>query len=83
MLASSIAAVFVVLWSTGFVVARAITPYADPNLFLLARFGATALMFLAPPLAALEGYVGFGETLLPVQIAAFALALIGVLLARS
>jgi hypothetical protein len=27
MLASSIAAVFVVLWSTGFVVARAITPY--------------------------------------------------------
>ncbi|MFM0265643.1 DMT family transporter [Paraburkholderia sediminicola] len=45
MLASSIAAVFVVLWSTGFVVARAITPYADPNLFLLARFGGTALIF--------------------------------------
>jgi drug/metabolite transporter (DMT)-like permease len=45
MLASLIAAVFVVLWSTGFVVARAITPYADPNLFLLARFGGTALVF--------------------------------------
>ncbi|MGF6572954.1 EamA-like transporter family protein [Paraburkholderia fungorum] len=45
MLASLIAAVFVVLWSTGFVVARAITPYADPNLFLLARFGGTALIF--------------------------------------
>ncbi|SIT37275.1 conserved membrane hypothetical protein [Paraburkholderia ribeironis] len=45
MLASFIAAVFVVLWSTGFVVARAITPYADPNLFLLARFGGTALIF--------------------------------------
>ena len=44
---------------------------------------ATALMFLAPPLAALEGYVGFGEMLLPVQIAGFALALVGVLLARS
>ncbi|KPD16745.1 multidrug DMT transporter permease [Burkholderia sp. ST111] len=44
---------------------------------------ATALMFLAPPLAALEGYVGFGETLLPVQIAGFALALVGVVLARS
>jgi drug/metabolite transporter (DMT)-like permease len=45
MLAFLIAAVFVVLWSTGFVVARAITPYADPNLFLLARFGGTALIF--------------------------------------
>lgn len=44
---------------------------------------ATALMFLAPPLAALEGYVGFGETLLPVQIGGFAVALVGVLLARS
>ena len=44
---------------------------------------ATALMFLAPPLAALEGYVGFGETLLPLQIAGFAVALVGVLLARS
>jgi drug/metabolite transporter (DMT)-like permease len=39
------AAVFVVLWSTGFVVARAITPFADPNLFLLARFGGTAVLF--------------------------------------
>lgn len=45
MLATFIAAVFVVLWSTGFVVARAITPFADPNLFLLARFGGTALLF--------------------------------------
>ncbi|MFM0742013.1 DMT family transporter [Paraburkholderia xenovorans] len=44
---------------------------------------ATALVFLAPPLAALEGYVGFGETLLPVQIAGFALALVGVVLVRS
>jgi drug/metabolite transporter (DMT)-like permease len=51
MLASSIAAVFVVLWSTGFVVARAITPYADPNLFLLARFGGTALIFTLAALA--------------------------------
>ena len=45
MLATLIATVFVVLWSTGFVVARAITPFADPNLFLLARFGGTALLF--------------------------------------
>ncbi|HWT38982.1 MAG TPA: DMT family transporter [Paraburkholderia sp.] len=41
------AVVFVVLWSTGFVVARAIKPFADPNLFLLARFGGTALLFMA------------------------------------
>jgi drug/metabolite transporter (DMT)-like permease len=45
MLASLAPALFVVLWSTGFVVARAIAPYADPNLFLLARFGGTAALF--------------------------------------
>ncbi|CAB3758542.1 DMT family transporter [Paraburkholderia solisilvae] len=45
MLASISAVVFVVLWSTGFVVARAIAPYADPNLYLLARFSGTALLF--------------------------------------
>jgi drug/metabolite transporter (DMT)-like permease len=44
---------------------------------------ATALLFLVPPLAAIEGYVGFGETLTPVQIAGFVVALVGVLLARS
>ncbi|WP_341316058.1 DMT family transporter [Paraburkholderia sp. IMGN_8] len=52
MLATFAAAVFVVLWSTGFVVARAITPYADPNLFLLARFGGTALLFALAALLA-------------------------------
>ncbi|MGF6753600.1 DMT family transporter [Paraburkholderia sp. GAS42] len=45
------AALFVVLWSTGFVVARAITPFADPNLFLLARFGGTAVLFAIVALA--------------------------------
>jgi len=52
MLAVFNAVVFVVLWSTGFVVARAITPYADPNLFLLARFGGTALLFMLAALIA-------------------------------
>ncbi|SAL40652.1 multidrug DMT transporter permease [Caballeronia choica] len=42
-----IAAAFVFLWSTGFIVARAITPYVDPNLYLLARFSGTALLFVA------------------------------------
>ncbi|SAK89815.1 multidrug DMT transporter permease [Caballeronia catudaia] len=41
------APVFVFLWSTGFIVARAITPYVDPNLYLLARFSGTTLLFLA------------------------------------
>ncbi|TDV06750.1 DMT family transporter [Paraburkholderia caballeronis] len=52
MFASLAPAVFVVLWSTGFVVARAIAPYADPNLYLLARFGGTALLFAAAALVA-------------------------------
>ncbi|WP_269509453.1 DMT family transporter [Burkholderia sp. IMCC1007] len=45
MLTSLVAAAFVALWSTGFIVARAIKPYADPNLFLLARFAGTAVLF--------------------------------------
>jgi len=44
---------------------------------------ATALLFLAPPLAAIESYVAFGETLGAIQIAGFGVALAGVLLARS
>ncbi|WP_321847055.1 DMT family transporter [Paraburkholderia bannensis] len=51
MFAALTPALFVVLWSTGFVVARAIAPYADPNLFLLARFGGTALLFACVALA--------------------------------
>ncbi|HMA12244.1 MAG TPA: DMT family transporter [Steroidobacteraceae bacterium] len=43
----------------------------------------TALMLLAPPLAAVLAYLFFNETLLPLQLVGFALALGGVLLARS
>jgi drug/metabolite transporter (DMT)-like permease len=43
----------------------------------------TALLLLAPPLAALQAYILFGETLSPVQFVGFTLALLGVLLARS
>jgi drug/metabolite transporter (DMT)-like permease len=43
---------------------------------------ATALLFLAPPLAALESWLLFREALTPVQIAGFGVALAGVLLAR-
>lgn len=39
--------VFVCIWSTGFIVARAIAPGTDPCLFLTARFGLTALILAA------------------------------------
>jgi drug/metabolite transporter (DMT)-like permease len=42
----------------------------------------TALLLLAPPLAALEAFVAFGETLSAYQLIGFALALVGVLAAR-
>ena len=43
----------------------------------------TALVLLAPPLAAVFTFVLFNETLLPLQFAGFALALGGVLMVRS
>ena len=43
----------------------------------------TALLLLAPPLAALQAYLLFHETLSPIQFVGFTLALVGVLLARS
>jgi drug/metabolite transporter (DMT)-like permease len=42
----------------------------------------TALLLLVPPLAAVQAYVFFGETLAVVQFIGFALALGGVLLTR-
>lgn len=43
----------------------------------------TALLLLVPPLAAVQAYLFFGETLAPVQFFGFALALGGVLMTRS
>jgi drug/metabolite transporter (DMT)-like permease len=43
----------------------------------------TALVLLAPPLAAIQAYLLFKETLSPIQFGGFVLALLGVLLARS
>jgi drug/metabolite transporter (DMT)-like permease len=43
----------------------------------------TALILLAPPLAAIQAYFFFHETLLPIQLVGFVLALGGVLLTRS
>jgi drug/metabolite transporter (DMT)-like permease len=43
---------FVLIWSTGFLVARLLRGEVDPNLFLAARFGMTALLFVPVALAA-------------------------------
>jgi drug/metabolite transporter (DMT)-like permease len=54
-------------------------------LLLMIRRGAVAavasLMFLVPPVAALMGYLMFGETLGPVQIGGIVLATCGVAIA--
>ncbi|MGO4812604.1 DMT family transporter [Cupriavidus sp. 2MCAB6] len=42
---------FVLIWSTGFIVGRAIVPVAQPSLFLLARFSLAALLFTGVALA--------------------------------
>lgn len=42
---------FVFLWSTGWISARAAAPYADPILFLVIRFGLAAVALLAISLA--------------------------------
>jgi drug/metabolite transporter (DMT)-like permease len=46
------AALFVFIWSSGFVVAKAVVPVADPNLFLTVRLAVAALLFLGLALAA-------------------------------
>jgi drug/metabolite transporter (DMT)-like permease len=43
----------------------------------------TALLLLVPPLAAVQAYLLFRETLAPVQFIGFALALGGVVMTRS
>lgn len=56
MLRAAAPGLFVMIWSTGFVVARAIVPYADPSLFLLARFASMAALFGALALATGAGW---------------------------
>ena len=42
----AIPALFILIWSTGFIVAKAIVPVADPDLFLTVRMGAAGVLFL-------------------------------------
>jgi drug/metabolite transporter (DMT)-like permease len=45
LLATLAPALFIFFWSTGFIVARAITPHADGQFFLLCRFAAAAVVW--------------------------------------
>ncbi len=67
MLGFGVPIVFVLIWSTGCIVAKA---------------EVTGVSSHANPLAAVQAYVFFGETLAVVQFIGFALALGGVLLTR-
>lgn len=44
MLRLAVPILFVLIWSTGFIVAKAVTPHADLQLFLLARLSLTAIV---------------------------------------
>jgi drug/metabolite transporter (DMT)-like permease len=48
----AIPALFILIWSTGFIVAKAIVPVADPHLFLAVRFMLAGLLFLVVAVAA-------------------------------
>ena len=44
MFAAAAPILFVLIWSTGFIVARAVVPHASPELFLSARLVLTAML---------------------------------------
>lgn len=52
---------FVLIWSTGFIVARAIDGVADPNLFLVVRFVASAALFALLAVAMRAAWPAHGE----------------------
>ena len=54
--------VFVFIWSTGFIVARAIAPVADPNLFLAVRFALATVLLAALAVAARAAWPGRQQT---------------------
>jgi drug/metabolite transporter (DMT)-like permease len=43
---TAIPALFILIWSTGFIIAKLVAPVADPNLFLTVRFALAGLLFL-------------------------------------
>jgi drug/metabolite transporter (DMT)-like permease len=49
---TAIAALFILIWSTGFIIAKLVAPVADPSLFLTVRFVLAGLLFLVIAVAA-------------------------------
>src|SRR5262245_12243724 len=49
---TAIATLFILIWSTGFIVAKIVAPVADPDLFLAVRCTAACLLFLVLAAAA-------------------------------
>ena len=76
-----------VLWSALVWAVLAPSVVATTLLMWMLRTGdatkVTSLILLVPPLAAVQAYLFFRETLTPIQIVGFGLALGGVLLART
>jgi drug/metabolite transporter (DMT)-like permease len=58
MFALAASALFVLIWSTGFIVARAVVPHAAPELFLAIRLTLTALLLGTAALYARQGWPG-------------------------
>ena len=57
-----VAPLFVFFWSTGFIVARAVVPHADMQLFLVYRFGSVAILLGLAAAAARVHWPGRRET---------------------
>ena len=76
-----------ILWSSLVWAVLVLSVIGTTLLMWMVRHGdatkVTALLLLVPPLAAIQAFVFFRETLAPLQIVGFALALGGVLLTRS
>ncbi len=56
MFAAAAPILFVLIWSTGFIVARAVVPHADPQLFLVVRMALVAALFAVAALCARESW---------------------------
>ena len=78
---AGVPALFVVLWSTGFIGARLGLPHAGPLTFLALRYGLAAGLLVLVALATRAPWPLFGETLGPAAVAGMALTAVGVALA--
>jgi drug/metabolite transporter (DMT)-like permease len=75
MLRSLAPVLFVLVWSTGFIVARAVTSHADVQLFLLVRFAAVALVLGIAAIAGKASWVPPKRALKHLAVGAITLGL--------